>query len=119
MENYKDRLPRHERENSREAIENSEGMWKSYTRTKFWDKMGRRSDKDVYEAEVVTQILQNMELEYTTENDMVKSYIGHRNFLSLKLSLLSYPSVLTYVLCAQKNRLDETVLLSTHNICFG
>ena len=76
MENYKDRLPRHERENSREAIENSEGMWKSYTRTKFWDKMGRRSDKDVYEAEVVTQILQNMELEYTTENDMV----GHGNF---------------------------------------
>ena len=29
------------------------------------------------------------------------------------------PSVLTYVLGAQKNRLDETVLLSTHNIHFG
>ena len=28
----------------------------------------------------------------------------------------SYPSVLTYVLGAQKNRLIETVLLSTHNI---
>ena len=25
----------------------------------------------------------------------------------------------TYVLGAQKNRLIETVLLSTHNICFG
>ena len=31
----------------------------------------------------------------------------------------SYSSVLTYVLGSQKNRLLETVLLSTHNICFG
>ena len=29
------------------------------------------------------------------------------------------PISLTYVLIAQKNRLIETVLLSTHNICFG
>ena len=28
------------------------------------------------------------------------------------------PSVLTYVLATQKSRLIETVLLSTHNICF-
>ena len=27
--------------------------------------------------------------------------------------------LLAYVLGAQKNRLIETVLLSTHNICFG
>ena len=33
--------------------------------------------------------------------------------------MLSYPSVLTNVLGAQKNRLIETVLLSTHNICLG
>ena len=33
--------------------------------------------------------------------------------------IFSYPSVWTYVLGAQKNRLIETVLLSTHNICFG
>ena len=32
---------------------------------------------------------------------------------------ISYPSVLTCVLGAQKNRLIETDLLSTHNICFG
>ena len=32
--------------------------------------------------------------------------------------IFSYPSVFTYVLGAQKNRLIETVLLSTHNICF-
>ena len=30
--------------------------------------------------------------------------------------IFSYPSVLTYVLDAQKNRLIDTVLLSTHNI---
>ena len=30
-----------------------------------------------------------------------------------------YPSVLTCVLDAKKNRLIETVLLSTHNICFS
>ena len=40
-------------------------------------------------------------------------------FLSVILSIFSYPSVLTYVLGVQKNRLIETVLLSTHNICFG
>ena len=33
--------------------------------------------------------------------------------------MFSEPSVLTYVLGAQKNRLIETVLLSTNNICFG
>ena len=33
--------------------------------------------------------------------------------------MFSYLSVLTYVLSAQKNRLIQTVLLSTHNICFG
>ena len=38
---------------------------------------------------------------------------------SVKMSKCSYPSVLTYVLGAQKNRLIETVLLSTQNICFG
>ena len=32
---------------------------------------------------------------------------------------LPIPSVLTYVLGASKNRLNETVLLCTHNICFG
>ena len=33
--------------------------------------------------------------------------------------MFSHPSVITSVLGAQKNRLIETVLLSTHNICFG
>ena len=36
-----------------------------------------------------------------------------------KFVIFFYPIVLTYVFGAQKNRLIETVLLSTHNICFG
>ena len=39
-------------------------------------------------------------------------FIGLNKYLNVK-------SVLTYVLGAQKNRLNETVLLSTHNIRFG
>ena len=32
------------------------------------------------------------------------------------MQLFSYPAIKTYVLGAQKNRLIETVLLSTHNM---
>ena len=39
--------------------------------------------------------------------------------MRVTLKLFSYLSDLTYVLGAQKNRLNETVLLSTHNIRFG
>ena len=39
-------------------------------------------------------------------------------FFSLKLLIFPYSSDLTYVVGAQKNRLIETVLLSTHNM-FG
>ena len=39
--------------------------------------------------------------------------------MSIKLLIFSYPSVSTYVLGAQNNRLIERVLLSTHNIWFG
>ena len=42
-----------------------------------------------------------------------------KQILSVKLLIFSYPSILTYVLGTQKNRLTETVLLSTHNILFG
>ena len=38
--------------------------------------------------------------------------------MHLNLHLFPYPSIQTCVLGAQKNRLIETVLLSTHNICF-
>ena len=45
--------------------------------------------------------------------------LDEQKFSAKKLSIFSYPSVLTYVLGAQKNHFIETVLLSTHNIEFG
>ena len=39
--------------------------------------------------------------------------------MSVKLLFIPYPSIHTCVLGTQTNRLIETVLLSTHNICFG
>ena len=42
-----------------------------------------------------------------------------QKIFSLELWFFSYPSVKACLLGAQKNRLIETVLLSTHNICFG
>ena len=39
--------------------------------------------------------------------------------MNIKLYLFPYPLFLTSVLGAKKNRLIETVLLSTHSICFG
>ena len=40
-------------------------------------------------------------------------------FFEHKIVDISYSSVLTYVLGDQKNRLIETILLITHNICLG
>ena len=45
--------------------------------------------------------------------------LDEQKFLSIKQLIFSYPSVLTYVLGTQKNHLIETVLLNTHNTCFG
>ena len=42
----------------------------------------------------------------------------NRNF-QCKIVNIFLPINLAYVLGAQKNRLTERVLLSTHNICFG
>ena len=36
-----------------------------------------------------------------------------------KMLLFSYLLILTFLMGAKKNHLIETVLLSTHNICFG
>ena len=52
---------------------------------------------------------------FTYQRFLVKK----NKILSIKNLVFSYPLVLTYVLGAQKNRLIETVLLSTNNICFG
>ena len=45
--------------------------------------------------------------------------LDKQKFSAYNLNNISYPSILTYILGALKNRLIETVLLSTHNICFG
>ena len=42
-----------------------------------------------------------------------------QSFFNVKLRSFPYPSVKTCVLVAQKTCLIETVLMSTHNICFG
>ena len=41
----------------------------------------------------------------------------HQQFFSIKLRIYSYPSILTCVLGALKNRLIKMVLVSSHNIC--
>ena len=48
-------------------------------------------------------------------------YIGpdKDRLCTLKLHLFPYSSILTCGLGAQKNRLIEMVLLSTHNVCFS
>ena len=45
--------------------------------------------------------------------------LDKQNISSVKLYFFSYPSVLTYIVAAQKNRLNETVLLRTHSVCFA
>ena len=47
------------------------------------------------------------------------SYWIHKNFECEIVNIFLPISFNIYVLGAHKNRLIETVLLSTHNICFG
>ena len=49
-------------------------------------------------------------------NNAIIIGLDKQNFLNVKVKIFSYLSVLAYVLGAQKNRLTETVLLSTQNI---
>ena len=67
---------------------------------------------------------ENLKMKDEIDNTVpiLKAQVGtglDKQKIQLKMSIFSYPSVLTHVLGAQKNRLIETVLLSTHNICFG
>ena len=52
-------------------------------------------------------------------NQLLLDQALNSKIFSVKMLIFSNQSVLTYVMGAQKNRLNETVLLSTHNICFG
>ena len=71
---------------------------------RFWDYFGRKHP-----------ILYKKDTRLTSSRQaqVIKKKIG------IKLKIFSSASILTFVLDAQKNRLIETVLLSTHNICFG
>ena len=44
---------------------------------------------------------------------------GRQKKWSVKLLIFSCPSILTFVMGAQKNPLVETIMLSTHNACFA
>ena len=50
---------------------------------------------------------------------IIDSHFYINKIFERKIDKFSDPSVLTYVLGAQKNRLIETVLLSIHTICFS
>ena len=56
-----------------------------------------------------------------TQASLIDFDIEHRlrKLFEPKNAVIFLPSNLTYVLGAQKNHLIGTVLLSTHNICFG
>ena len=75
-------------------------------RTKTWGAQHEEIDKIMIKI-----IHQDMGYKFTG--------LDKQKNVSLKLIIFSYPSILTYVLGAQKKRLIETFLLSTHNICFG
>ena len=49
----------------------------------------------------------------------MKTQVQIKQIFERKIVFFSYPSVLSYVLGAQKNCFIMTVLLSTNNICFG
>ena len=54
--------------------------------------------------------------------DYIQAYYQGLSGLQVKCvseNYFSYFSTKTYVVCAQKNRLNETVLLTTQNTCFN
>ena len=58
-------------------------------------------------------------IELTTPGSAVRLAFVARRDVTDCAARPSYPSVIAYVLDAQKNSLTETVHLSTQNICFG
>ena len=74
--------------------------------------------REVGELDDLRQARQKMSEVFPLSEGMIQKHID-KKILSVKLKIFSYPSILTFVLGAQKNRLIERVLLSTHNICFG
>ena len=52
----------------------------------------------------------------TFPHDETEPYVQIKKKIGLKLRIFSYPLVRTFVLGAQKTRLIEVVLLSTHSM---
>ena len=71
----------------------------------------QRKQAKLLEESMVTKFLSPCPADTSISQD--------KHFFCIKFSIFSYPSIFTYVLGAQKNHLFETVLLSTHKICFG
>ena len=83
------------------------------------------SDKKIFKL-FISKVWGPAVIELTTPGSAVRIATncakgpGPRFLYACVISLLfSHPSVKTCILDAQKNRLNETILLSTHNICFG
>ena len=83
------------------------------------ERKRRETVWELFKSECVFLIDHLMVLKHVSNVVPVGHRFRLRKILSVKLYIFSYPSVLTYVLGAQKNRHIETVLLSTHSICFG
>ena len=73
-----------------------------------------------YKQPEYAQLRFSQSFKYSSRNAQTIDLYGQLSkYFQRKIAIFSYPSCLAYVLGAQKNRLIETVLLSTHNICFG
>ena len=69
------------------------------------------------DQELMAEFLVDNDIDLNHTCALIVSIIGlDKNNFS---AYVSFQSILTYVLGAQKNRLIETVLLSHYNICFG
>ena len=98
-----------------------------YDHSYWWSQIGDPTVLYQCSSEYMIPISESVYRGWRTSRETSKSnnapnYI-HRSkwttILNVKLRIFSYPLILTYVLGAQKNRLIETVLPSTHNMCFG
>ena len=93
--------------NTRQLTINLENVKKCYFSKKSWQII------NIYKFSISGEITSNVILTASVIGPDIQKKI------SVKLKIFSYPSMLTFVLGAQKNRLIETILLSTHNISFG
>ena len=83
----------------------------------FWSKC------PIFHIIIKYMIFQRREKALLWSKELIVEHSSHRaslaNYFSVKLEIIFLSTGLfKHVLCAQMHRLIETVLLSTHNICF-